>query len=169
MIAIRTEPVTLDAKLIAAEWYVGDLYGEDMPGIARRALELGHDGKNLRRLAGLDRPTKRDVARLVDRALRELGVRAPISERDAAVWMARRVAQEIIEGKIEPYRGACRIWLIYSYGVPELRHWSYLATDHEAALGTDQTKLAEQEIIDSAKSLCLKLFDAFEEDVAGDG
>lgn len=169
MMAIRPEPATLDANLIVEEWYIGDLYGEDMPGIARRALELGHDGQNLRRRAGLDNPTKRDGAKLVDAALRELRVRVPISKRDAALWMARRAAQEIVERKIEPYRGACRIWLSYSFGVPQLPYGSQLVVNHEAALDTDQTKMADQEIIESAKSLCLELLDAFDENVADDG
>lgn len=159
----------LDAKLVAAKWYAGELYGEDLPGIACTALELGHDGANLRRLAGLHNPVRRDVTKLVDGALRELGVRAPMAKEGAALWMARHVARELVEGKIEPYGGACRIWLVYSFGVPKLQHWSELAVNYEAATTSDQVKLAEQQIIESAKSLCLELVDGFEEDMAGDG
>jgi hypothetical protein len=161
--------MVLDPKLVAAQWYAGELYGGDMPGIACRALEEGHDGPNLRQLAGLDNPARRNVTKLVEGALRELGVRAPIAKRDAALCMAGHVAREIIEGKVEPYRGACRIWLTYSFGVCELHHWSDLAVNYEAATNADQTKLADQQIIESAKSLCLELLDAFEKNVADDG
>jgi hypothetical protein len=143
----------LDAKLIAARWYLGELSGEDMPGIACQALELGHDGKNLRRLAGLSIPVRRDVVEVVDAALRELGVQAPIAKRDAALWMARQVAGEIIEGRIEPYGGACRIWLSYSSEATELEHWSNLTTNYEMAAEIGEIEKAKQEILRTAKGL----------------
>jgi hypothetical protein len=99
----------LNVKLIAARWYLGELAGEEMPGIAREALEFGHDGKQLRYLAGLTSPTRRDVAETVDGALRELGVQTPLAKHDAALWMARQVATEIVKGRLEPYSGAFRI------------------------------------------------------------
>ena len=49
----------LDPGSIAAGWYLGDLNAEGLPTLARQALEEGHDGPNLRRLAGLLKPTKR--------------------------------------------------------------------------------------------------------------
>jgi hypothetical protein len=52
---------------------------EEMPGIACEALELGHDGHNLRQLAGLRGPARRDILEIVDAAMRELGVEAPIT------------------------------------------------------------------------------------------
>ena len=82
-----------------------------MPGIARTAIELGHDGKDLRYLAGLNNPTRRDVTGTVDGALRELGVQTPVAKSEAALFMAKQVASEIVEGHLEPYSGACRIWL----------------------------------------------------------
>lgn len=75
-----------------------------MAGIAGEAIELGHDGKNLRYLAGLSSPTRRDVAGTVDGALRELGVQAPIAKNEAALLMAKQVASEIVEGHIEQWR-----------------------------------------------------------------
>jgi hypothetical protein len=56
-----------------------------MPAIACDALKEGRDGKNLRYRAGLSRPARRHVLEIVDGALRELGVQAPITPRDAAL------------------------------------------------------------------------------------
>jgi hypothetical protein len=75
-----------DPQSTAAGWYLGDLNAEDLPTFARQALEQGHDGPNLRRLAGLLKPTKRDVDRIIDQALRELGVALPLSKEAAALW-----------------------------------------------------------------------------------
>ena len=124
-----------------------------MPGIACQAVELGHDGKSLRRLAGLSSPVRRDVVEMVDAAPRELGVQAPMTKQDAALLMARRVAGEIIEGRVEPYRGACRIWLSYSFEASGLEHWSSLATNYEAAAETGGIETAKQEIVQAAWSL----------------
>jgi len=124
-----------------------------MPGIACEALELGHDGESLRRLAGLSCPARRDIVEVVDAALRELGVQAPVAKRDAALWMARRVAGEIIEGRIKPYDGACRIWLSYSSEAPELEHWSNLATNYEVAAEIGEIEKAKQQILQAARSL----------------
>jgi hypothetical protein len=143
----------LDAKLLAAKWYLGELSGEDMPGIACQALELGRDGKNLRYLAGLSGPARRDILEIVDGAMHELGVQTPITKRDAALWMARRLAGEILEGCIEPYGGACRIWLSYSFNASELEHWSNLATNYEVAAETGELEKAKQQIVQAARNL----------------
>ena len=143
----------LDVNLVAARWHLGELSGEEMPGIACDALELGHDGKNLRCLAGLTKPTRRDVSEVVDGALRELGVQEPNNKRNAALWMARRTASEIVEGHVEPYKGACRIWLSYSAEAPELQHWSNLATNYEVAAETGEAEKATQEIVRAARNL----------------
>ncbi|HEY1471190.1 MAG TPA: hypothetical protein VGF61_19265 [Candidatus Acidoferrum sp.] len=121
-----------------------------MPEIASQALELGHDGKSLRYLAGLTGPTRREVAGVVDGALQELGIQTPITKRDAALWMARRVASEIIEGRIEPYHGACRIGLSYSPEASELEHWPKLMIEYEV---TGEIEKAKQQILQAARNL----------------
>jgi hypothetical protein len=77
----------IDPHLTAAEWYLGGFDSERLPEIAREAIEHGWDGKNLAQLAALVKPTKRDVEGLVDGALRELGVAAPLSRDEAALWI----------------------------------------------------------------------------------
>lgn len=143
----------LEPQLIAAKWYLGELSGEEMTDLACQALELGHDGKCLRYLAGLTSPTRRDIEKTVEGAMQELGVRAPIAKSDAALWMAKRVASEIIEGHIEPYGGACRICLSYSPAAHELNHWSDLVIDYEVAAETGGIENAKQQIIQAARSL----------------
>jgi hypothetical protein len=142
-----------DIKTIAAKWYVGELSGEDMPSIACEALEQGHDGVNLRYLAGLSSPTRRDIQKIVDSALKELGVQAPITRHDAALWLASHFADDIVAGRIEPYAGASRIWLFYACDAPELEHWSRLVTDFEVATESGKTEKARSQIVQEAKAL----------------
>lgn len=142
-----------DAKLVAARWYLGEISGEEMPGIACEALEMGHNGRNLRRLAGLRSPARRDVVELVDAAVRELGLQAPMAKKDAALWMARRMAVGIIEGRIDPYEGACRIGLVYAAEEDDLRHWCTLVSNYEVAAATGPTEKAKEQILEAARSL----------------
>ena len=146
----------LDVQLIAARWYVEELSGEEMPGLACQALEQGFDGRNLRCLAGLSGPARRDVAPIVDGALQELGVQTPITKRDAALWMARRVAAQIIEGQIQPYGGACRIWLSYGFGAQELERWSRLVVNFEVASELGGIEQATEQILQAARDLVSK-------------
>ena len=142
-----------DAKLIAAKWYVGELSGEDMPAIAFQSLEQGRDGKNLRYLAGLSNPVRRDILEIVDGALRELGVQVPITLHDAALEMARRHAEDILDGRIDPYGGACRIWLSYSSGAPELERWSDMVINYELEAETGRVDEAKLQILQAARDL----------------
>jgi len=89
-----------DPHLAAAEWYLGGLDPERLPAIALEAMERGFNGKNLAQLAVLVMPTKRDVEGLVDGALRELGVAAPLSKDDAALWILGSVKGSADSGKI---------------------------------------------------------------------
>jgi hypothetical protein len=79
---------------------LGGFDPERLPAIAREAIEHGFDGKNLAQLATLVKPTKRDVEGLVDGALRELGVAAPLSTNDAALWILGSVKGSAGSGKI---------------------------------------------------------------------
>jgi hypothetical protein len=92
--------------LFVAKWYCSKVGPENMPGFAADALEAGYDGNALRRLAGLVRPTARDVGDLFERALHEIGTVKVQSEEQAFIFQSRQVAIEIVEGGIEPLRGA---------------------------------------------------------------
>lgn len=124
-----------------------------MPEIACQALEKGYDGRNLRFLAGLSTPTRRDILQIVDGSFRELGVQVPITRRDAALWMATRLGLDIIEGRIEPYGGALQISLYYSSEAKELSDWWDLVTNYEAACETDGIEAAKSLILEAAHNL----------------
>ncbi len=83
---------------------------EDLPSICIDALEHGRDGPMLRRLAGLVRPTSRDVAEgQIESAFREMGIAAPISQRDCQLFLATETAQAAEAGKQNPFDAATHI------------------------------------------------------------
>ena len=92
--------------LFVAKWYCSKVGPEDMPQFAADALEAGFDGFALRRLAGLIRPTSRDIGDLFERALREIGTVKVQSEAQAMVFESRLIARDIVEGRIEPVYAA---------------------------------------------------------------
>ena len=96
-------------ELAQALRQIGKLAAETLPDVAIQALGRGFDGPALRELAGLQRPTEQDIGNLFERALKEVGC-LPISKREAGLIVANDIAQDIINGNIEPYEGARRIW-----------------------------------------------------------
>lgn len=77
-----------------------------MPGFAADALEAGHDGPALRRLAGLINPTSWDVGDLFRQALLEIGNVKILSKDQALMFLSRTIAADIVEGRIDPVLGA---------------------------------------------------------------
>jgi len=92
--------------LFVAKWYCSGVWSEDMPGFAADALEAGYDGPALRQLAGLIKPTSADIGDLFQRVLDQIGTVKISSQKQAVYWMSRVVATDIVEGRIDPIKGA---------------------------------------------------------------
>jgi hypothetical protein len=97
---------TFNPDLFVAKWYCSKIGPEDMPRFAADALEAGHDGPALRRLAGLLRPTSAEVGDLFQRALGEIGTVTILSKEQALLSLSRSTAVDIIGGKLDPIEGA---------------------------------------------------------------
>lgn len=107
---MRFDVLPFSPQLIQARWEFGKLPSEGLPRLAQDALELGYDGKCIRRIAGLVSPDSFDLQPLMPGFLAELGVTTTLSQREAGLALARFVAQAIIDGRVKPYEGARFIW-----------------------------------------------------------
>ena len=94
-----------------ALWRMGKLPPELVPDVACDALEGGMDNPLLRELAGLVRPTRRDLGTRFDDACRQLGVIPDTEEYvgaefkewlQTALPVAQMLARKILEGTIDP-------------------------------------------------------------------
>lgn len=104
----EANPLEVAAWRMAA----GSLASEDLPEIATEALTRGVDSPALRVLAGQSRDDVRDSADLFRVALDELGIDVP--DLDSAQWrLARRIAGDIVAGRISPACGASELCLAY--------------------------------------------------------
>jgi len=113
-------PVTFDPNLFVARWYCGYVLPEDLPSFAADALEAGFDGYALRQLAGLVRPTSRDVGDLFVRSLGDMGLEKPGSIQEAILTIAKSVSKSIVDGTVDPFEGARRLsHLAQTAGYPE--------------------------------------------------
>jgi hypothetical protein len=100
----------MDAKLAQLKWHFWLLFPESVPAFAADALEAGHDGRQLRRIAGMMRPTRADLEPIIDAMFGELG-QLPIADTQAAgIHLAKKVCEQIVSGAISPYDGANLIW-----------------------------------------------------------
>jgi hypothetical protein len=96
----RLDPV------LAARFALGDVDALDLAGIAQDLLVKGLDSPSLRLLAGtLQEDLRHDGPDLLERSLRELGVRLP--GHDTAVrTLVRDTARRMLAGELDPYDGA---------------------------------------------------------------
>jgi len=105
----RSKAMPFDPNLFVAGWYCGLSLPEDMPAFAADALEAGFDGPALRRLAGLVKPTSRDVGNLFLNAIDEIGV-IEVRNREQAIFrLAKVVAEKILDGSMDALEGAQRL------------------------------------------------------------
>jgi hypothetical protein len=133
-----------DPPLWHAAVTAGLIPPEDWPLLAQQALERGHDGKVIRSIAGLSRPTKSDLPSL-ENFFSELGS-CPVSVHESGLHTARVIARGICAGRIEPYEGANYIWrrIFYAAGEPEeLLSFVGLASEYEDRLDY-RTDIASQ-------------------------
>src|SRR5262249_4336336 len=106
------EPFNPD--LFVAKWYCSSVGPEDMPQFAADALEAGYDGRALRRVAGLMKPTMREVGNLFQEAVVEIGNVKIQSKQQAVLLVSRLVATAVVEGSIDPIRG-CALLSYYAF------------------------------------------------------
>jgi len=107
--------------LLLAEWVHGELPPETVPALALRALSEGCDTPTLRRLAGESEPlTRAELDEHVLRCFAELGLATPTCG-DAAAFLINQWTSLTAAGKVTPYLGAKRIWLLSNewWGRPE--------------------------------------------------
>jgi hypothetical protein len=92
--------MSFDPTEIAVRYYFGDLQYWKLPGIAADALEQGYDGRALRILAGLIKPTAADIRDdEIDGAFIEMGIAAPIPKEKARSILAKQSAAKAINGE----------------------------------------------------------------------
>ncbi|HEX3129811.1 MAG TPA: hypothetical protein VH394_20920 [Thermoanaerobaculia bacterium] len=88
---------------------IGDSH---LPAIAENLLIKGFDTKSLRRLAVEVPPSSVNLFRLFEEANVALRGDQFSTKQDAASWLVLDIASRIVEGSLEPYRGAKIIWII---------------------------------------------------------
>jgi len=100
----------MDVELAQLKWHFRLLFPESVPAFAAYALEAGYDGRQLRRAAGMVRPTRADLDPIIDDMFGELG-QSPITDTEAAgIRLAKKICEQIVSGAISPYDGANVIW-----------------------------------------------------------
>jgi hypothetical protein len=106
----QPEAAALDPYRIAVLYYFGELGYWKLPRIAADALEQGYDGPALRRLAGLRDPVESDIPREeIDSAFREMGVAAPLPERETQLFLAAEAASRALDGNWNVFDAATHI------------------------------------------------------------
>ncbi len=94
-------------QIALAHWQLG--HQVSLPMAATEALVDGMDSPTLRILAGLQDPNRDEAEPILRAVLTETGLRLPTTE-EAAVIIARSIAQRICARQLRPHEGAKEIW-----------------------------------------------------------
>src|SRR5262249_17538264 len=106
------DPGAIDLEVAAAEWRLGRLAAAEVQPLAVMLLEQGFTGPSLLELAGTPAFALGSGLRgTVERAFAEAGFVLPTGE-EAGLVLSREVARAIVEGRVEPYEGAQRLWTL---------------------------------------------------------
>jgi hypothetical protein len=147
--------VTSVLQAAAAKYVLGLLSGDDLPYVAADALTSGVDCSSLRVLASIG-VGDREAEQLFEKSLRELGLNMP-SRHDAAVSVAREVAQKILRGDVSCLDGANIIWDIYTRSgsdTVELHPFVYAASEWQDR--PDDSELFERMIREGSRKIVSK-------------
>ena len=160
---MRFDRLPFSPQLILARWTLSKLPSEEAPSLAQDALEFGHDGKNVRRIAGLIRPNQADLLPLMPGFFAEMGVSAPLAREQAARLLVRLIAEGISERRVPPYEGARFIaYEIVNEVWPNQQHpllsFVGLASDYEDCKSYSQhpdkrRREIDKEIVEEARAV----------------
>jgi hypothetical protein len=163
----------VNVNLVQAKIALGIQKPDELPAIAAELLGLGIVSDDLSHIAALNEPTWDEIGNLFSRFTQKLNLQ-PLEVEKAAMIVAEDIAQSIIDGIIEPYEGAKRIWLdVYlNANEPEdLEIFAGLAAEYEELTHTveadedptvgepayeDLRELCVEEIVSAAKDLVLR-------------
>ena len=102
-----------EVALAMAKWQLAEfLPAADVQKLAIRLLEEGRSSPALYELAGTPAfALGRDLDGLVEQMFNELDVQR-LTDGEATLLLAQQIADDIVNGRIEPYEGARRIWML---------------------------------------------------------
>jgi hypothetical protein len=133
--------MVFDPRLAEAQITLNRISSGDLPKLAWDALESGLDGPSIRRLGALQLPTAFQIDEVLPAALKEMGLRT-ISNVDAAVYLARLRAREILRKNSDPLqhlRDFEQLWVESDY-CAELQEYGNLADDVYVARFTKESE-----------------------------
>lgn len=146
----------MDFDRVQAEWVLGRYPPEDLPEVAAQAMMQGFEGPFILDLAGYAAPSLHLLTpAVVEGAFREMG-RAPITERQAAMRLARLEALRILRKQTSYWSGAGAIADFadrWAYQDRPRALDGFAALFHEAEYWTDRPRDFEQRVVELAWEL----------------
>ena len=93
--------VPFDSQLVEARLALGLIGPDEMPALAWDALEAGFDGRSIRRLAALIKPSGWETDQIIPAFMAEAGMTS-ISREEASIRVARQLARRILCEELDP-------------------------------------------------------------------
>ena len=109
--------MTFDPRQIEARISLNLIPPKEMPPIAWAALEAGHDGQAIRRMAAFDNPTGFETDRFLPAFMKETGM-STLSRERASLRVAYDKARQILDCRNDPLASADffeKLWVRADY------------------------------------------------------
>jgi hypothetical protein len=147
----------------AAAVVLGVETADGLPRVAAEVLAQGINSPALCALAAMDEPRAEEAFSILERVLKEAGTKLP-TQREAALRLARKTAQEMLKGEVLAYEGSRQIWAlarrVTSESMDDLDPFIYAASEWEdrpedRSLLEDAMLVAARELTSTSKVLGL--------------
>jgi hypothetical protein len=153
----KNQPV----ELLAALWTVNEIRSEELPPLAADLLEVGYDGKYLRRLAGETvAATRADVAELADKAFAQLGVPEPMDVAAANRLITRSLAEKVLNHQLEPAKAVLDISWLYDWSLENPAKEFVMLNYAYEDLYEHDSSAQDGELDEQARAVCLGFIQA---------
>ncbi len=96
-------------SIVLSKFVLGQLTGEEIPGISIKLIENDFYNDEIIECAGMQNSSLADLGPTFLKGVKKLTTRQP-TIKEATVILAREILKSILDGEIEPYKGARKIW-----------------------------------------------------------
>lgn len=98
-----------DARALICRWVIGSIRLDELTALESSLRTLVHHGSDAFASKVLEGVGSPDSSERIGALLRAASLRSP-TEVEAGIWLAKKIATEVLDGRKEPYQGAREIW-----------------------------------------------------------
>ena len=141
-------------SIVLSKFVLGQLTSEEIPSISMKLIENDIYNDEILECAGVQNSSLADIGPIFFKGVKKLTTRQP-TVKEATVILDREILKNILDGEIDPYKGARKIWnnLARQTGADQrLKVFIGLASEYEDSTSEVDREYYSNRIIEAARS-----------------